>query len=682
MISITAETRRARVTETELLTSGSAGIQCQFTFTEDWDGLNRIAVFRQGDDGNKVDVILDETNACIVPWETLLEEGEVLFIGVYGSNAQGVVIIPTVWASAGVVKQGVEPNTPSQATPTPDIWTQILDIAEEAKDTADDAMSIAEQAESDVSTAIEDCSQYATTASNAADAAVAAQGHAETAQLAAETAEASAEANALKSEGFALGKQNGDDVDSTSPYYHNNSKYFSQQSSTSATVAVNAQEAAEEAEAAIENMTVTATAKPEGASPTVTKTMDPQTGYFNLDFGIPKGDSCVNHVLEANVSGIVFDPNAEAGSQLAPSSVTVNLYEIRGDTKTAYAQASRFNYSIYCESAMWGTMVGKTTPTSTDTLTLPTNIEYSAGIFTAISYNSSNQKIAEVSVPIIACGEDGAGVPAGGTTGQVLKKKSNTDYDTEWANESGGGGTSDYTDLTNKPQINSVTLTGNKSLSELGAASQSDLEDLEGITGDGQLSGFTATDLTGAANELKNTLNSKADQDDLASLNLTGTTNTTGNQIDAGTYFYLNGALVKAKTDIANGATFTDGTNYEAVTAGGLNAMSSHDWHFLTTTSTKYELPNTIFQTNAYIIRSGFCFLTLSVNVISPSSTSEIICNVPAPVGITTLGIPLASDFSYGNASPRFLIQNGILYARGGTANYAVSTSICYPCDL
>ena len=39
-------------------------------------------------------------------------------------------------------------------------------------------------------------------------------------------------------------------------------------------------------------------------------------------------------------------------------------------------------------------------------------------------------------------GQDGApgvGVPTGGTTGQVLKKASGTDYDTEWANESGGG---------------------------------------------------------------------------------------------------------------------------------------------------------------------------------------------------------------------------------------------------
>lgn len=34
-------------------------------------------------------------------------------------------------------------------------------------------------------------------------------------------------------------------------------------------------------------------------------------------------------------------------------------------------------------------------------------------------------------------GEPGEGVPTGGGTGQVLKKRSNTDYDTYWANESG-----------------------------------------------------------------------------------------------------------------------------------------------------------------------------------------------------------------------------------------------------
>lgn len=36
-------------------------------------------------------------------------------------------------------------------------------------------------------------------------------------------------------------------------------------------------------------------------------------------------------------------------------------------------------------------------------------------------------------------GDTGAGVPSGGTTGQFLRKKSNTNYDTEWTNGGGGG---------------------------------------------------------------------------------------------------------------------------------------------------------------------------------------------------------------------------------------------------
>ena len=37
-------------------------------------------------------------------------------------------------------------------------------------------------------------------------------------------------------------------------------------------------------------------------------------------------------------------------------------------------------------------------------------------------------------------GDDGVGVPAGGTTGQVLRKASNSDHDTEWGTVSGGAG--------------------------------------------------------------------------------------------------------------------------------------------------------------------------------------------------------------------------------------------------
>ena len=57
-------------------------------------------------------------------------------------------------------------------------------------------------------------------------------------------------------------------------------------------------------------------------------------------------------------------------------------------------------------------------------------------------------------------------LPIGGSAGQVLKKASATDYDVEWGDERGGG-SGDYADLTNKPSINGVTLSGNKTAEDL-----------------------------------------------------------------------------------------------------------------------------------------------------------------------------------------------------------------------
>ena len=62
----------------------------------------------------------------------------------------------------------------------------------------------------------------------------------------------------------------------------------------------------------------------------------------------------------------------------------------------------------------------------------------------------------------------GITIPSGGSTGQVLKKTSGMDYDTEWADETSG--ISDYNTLNNKPQIAGVPLSGDKSLSDLGIA--------------------------------------------------------------------------------------------------------------------------------------------------------------------------------------------------------------------
>lgn len=67
----------------------------------------------------------------------------------------------------------------------------------------------------------------------------------------------------------------------------------------------------------------------------------------------------------------------------------------------------------------------------------------------------------------------------------------------------GGGGSTDYADLTNKPKINNVELSGNKSLADLGVASETDLDTLSDNVGDlSELTTTEKTSLVGAINEI------------------------------------------------------------------------------------------------------------------------------------------------------------------------------------
>jgi len=66
-----------------------------------------------------------------------------------------------------------------------------------------------------------------------------------------------------------------------------------------------------------------------------------------------------------------------------------------------------------------------------------------------IIVETTTSEVIEVGVPGPQ-GASGQGVPVGGSTGQVLRKVSGTNYDTEWAT-GGGGGASSWNDLTDKP---------------------------------------------------------------------------------------------------------------------------------------------------------------------------------------------------------------------------------------
>lgn len=132
----------------ELLTAGMAkAVTVEFVFSDDWSGLTKIAVFSAG--RTTVDVLESawDGNKVVVPHEILADAGPIARVGVYGANADGL-ILPTVWVTLGKVMPAAEPSGDPGADPTLPIWAQLQnqigdldDLKTYNKDTLVDAIN-------------------------------------------------------------------------------------------------------------------------------------------------------------------------------------------------------------------------------------------------------------------------------------------------------------------------------------------------------------------------------------------------------------------------------------------------------------------------------------------------------------------------------------------------------------
>ena len=122
MISVDIRGRSAIAKCGDYITTGSVGDLARFTFDDEWDGLIKTAVFVCGE--KKRDVILTD-DECEIPWEVLQEDGYELTVGVYGIGTGESVVIPTIYARAGVVQPGADPSGDPSTDPTLEVWAQI-----------------------------------------------------------------------------------------------------------------------------------------------------------------------------------------------------------------------------------------------------------------------------------------------------------------------------------------------------------------------------------------------------------------------------------------------------------------------------------------------------------------------------------------------------------------------------
>ena len=108
----------------EPLTSGMVGQTIHFEYSHDFDGSVITAVFTDGK--NTVNVV-NPGHECIIPHEVLTTVGATVQVGIYAVRDEELVI-PTVYATIGVVLRGANPNEGSSGSPTIPTWQQIQEI--------------------------------------------------------------------------------------------------------------------------------------------------------------------------------------------------------------------------------------------------------------------------------------------------------------------------------------------------------------------------------------------------------------------------------------------------------------------------------------------------------------------------------------------------------------------------
>lgn len=129
MFEIDVRKAKPTIKNTEpLLTSGSLNaFSVHFIFNDDWDGMTKFAVFKTAE-RPAIEIVLDDTNTCDIPWELLQTPGQRIQCGAYGISItdQKQIRLPTIWLKLDEISEGVLYGVEGRE-PTPDIYEQFVD---------------------------------------------------------------------------------------------------------------------------------------------------------------------------------------------------------------------------------------------------------------------------------------------------------------------------------------------------------------------------------------------------------------------------------------------------------------------------------------------------------------------------------------------------------------------------
>ena len=104
--------------ESNLVVSGSKNyLHAKFTFTKEWNGLTKTAVFKREEDEEGYLVVLNN-DVALIPWEVLQNEG-IFYVSVFGGDLITVNKARVIVEESGYIDGG------QPSDPTPDVYNQL-----------------------------------------------------------------------------------------------------------------------------------------------------------------------------------------------------------------------------------------------------------------------------------------------------------------------------------------------------------------------------------------------------------------------------------------------------------------------------------------------------------------------------------------------------------------------------
>lgn len=112
----------ASLVSSESIPAGIVGAQIQIDYAADiWQRLQKTVIFQ----GAVTKDVLTNSSIVTVPPEVVAKANVNLSVGVYGTDANGSIAVPTIWARLGTVRRAASPSGDTTTAPTLPVWAQI-----------------------------------------------------------------------------------------------------------------------------------------------------------------------------------------------------------------------------------------------------------------------------------------------------------------------------------------------------------------------------------------------------------------------------------------------------------------------------------------------------------------------------------------------------------------------------